>query len=100
MKNFIHPVAFFSALFVGLLICYITAPKMQLVYKYPTPDNAGKIIYKDDSDVCYKYKLKNVECPKNEEDIEKTIVHNINNDELNNEPIMDRFKKFFNNNEL
>jgi hypothetical protein len=98
MKNFIHPIAFFSALFFGLLICYVTAPKLQIVYKYPTPDNVGKIIYKDDSDVCYKYKLKSVKCPINEEDIEKTNIHNINNNEINNETLEDRFKNFFNNN--
>ncbi len=96
MKQYIHPLAFFIALFFGLMICYITAPQLQVVYKYPTPENAGKIIYKDDSDVCYKYKIKNVKCPK-DEDIEPIKVHNINNDEINNELLSDRFKTFFNN---
>ena len=32
------------------------------MYKYPTPDNAGKLTYKDKNDVCYKYSGKEVSC--------------------------------------
>lgn len=39
-------------------------PQKRAIVKYPTPYNAGKIVYKDETDgTCYKYKSKQVDCP-------------------------------------
>lgn len=59
----IVPIYFWSALFVGMLLTYVTAPKPHVIIKTPTPDNAGQITYIDDNDVCYKYEKKEVICP-------------------------------------
>ncbi len=61
--NFIDPNAFFISLAIGLLIFYIVAPQKRIVIKYPSPENAGKVIYKDESDNCFKFKAEEVKCP-------------------------------------
>ena len=54
--------AFMTALCVGLLYTYYTSDTPKMVYKWPTPYNAGKTIYKDDNEVCFKYHIKKVKC--------------------------------------
>ena len=76
--KYIIPFYFFIALFIGLFIAYISTPVPDIIIKYPTPQNAGKIVYKDDSDVCYKYKVEEVSCPK-----DKSRVKNIGDEEQN-----------------
>ena len=66
----IDPIIFLISFTVGLFMCYITNPKPNIVIKYPNPDNAGKIIYKDDAETCYKYSSNEIKCP---EDISKII---------------------------
>jgi hypothetical protein len=61
--NYIDPFYFVVALAVGLLFTYLTAPKPTVIIRYPTPENAGKITYRDDADVCYKYKVVPTDCP-------------------------------------
>jgi hypothetical protein len=63
MFDFIIPIYFFISFALGILIAYLTIPTPELIIKYPTPENAGKIIYKDNADVCYKYKAIEVDCP-------------------------------------
>jgi hypothetical protein len=60
--NKLNPVAFFFALGVGLAFVYAFAPRPRKVVKFPTPINAGKIIYKGKDDDCFVYKAKKVEC--------------------------------------
>lgn len=72
----IHPIAFFIALFIGLFFCYISTPLPTIVYKYPTPLNAGKVIYKDKVDTCYVYKANEIQCPADKTQIKS---HNIEN---------------------
>tara|TARA_B100001123_G_C15127755_1_gene954025 strand:+ start:778 stop:1011 length:234 start_codon:yes stop_codon:yes gene_type:complete len=62
--------AFFISLAIGLLIVYIVTPIPKIVYKYPSPYNTYKIIYKTNNQICYKYKVKKVDCPK---DMSKTV---------------------------
>jgi hypothetical protein len=64
LLDYIDPFYFLIALCVGLLYTYVTAPVPQIVIKYPTPFNAGKITYVDQSDVCYKYRIQKTQCPK------------------------------------
>jgi hypothetical protein len=67
--DYIDPFYFLIALCVGLFYTYITAPVPQIIIKYPTPFNAGKITYVDQNDVCYKYQIKKVTCPKDRSQI-------------------------------
>lgn len=64
----IDPTIFFISLAIGLFFAYITAKTPRIIYKYPTPFNSEKIVYTDSVGNCYKYKSKQVQCPK---DIQK-----------------------------
>jgi hypothetical protein len=59
--SYLNPLAFVLAFGVGLLFVYITNPKIKVVIKFPTPLNAGKVIYRDNGE-CYKYKVEEVDC--------------------------------------
>ena len=63
MLSKIHPLYFIMAFAVGLLFCYLTHPKPDVIVKFPSPYNAGQIVYKDSEDACYKYKADKVSCP-------------------------------------
>jgi len=42
----------------------MVTPHRRAIVKYPTPYNAGKIVYKDETDgTCYKYKAQQTDCP-------------------------------------
>jgi hypothetical protein len=53
----------------GMFFVYVLKPSAVVVYKYPTLDNAGKVIYQDRNDVCFKYHADTVDCDKNEKRI-------------------------------
>ena len=57
---------FITGLIIGVIAILLIKPQKNVVYKYPTPENAGKVIYKDKNGVCYKYSAKEVDCDKNE----------------------------------
>lgn len=59
----INPLFFFVSFAVGLLFCYIVSPNPQVIMKFPSPYNAGQVLYKDKSDQCYKYQADKVSCP-------------------------------------
>lgn len=59
----IRPLYFLLAFGIGLLFCYMTNPKPQVVVKFPSPYNAGQVVYKDTNETCYKYNASKVECP-------------------------------------
>ena len=63
MFSKVHPLFFLISFAVGLFFCYISQPKPQIIMKFPSPYNAGKITYRDDDNNCYKYKAEKVECP-------------------------------------
>ena len=57
--------AFIIAFSIGMFYVYIASPKPKIVIKYPTPYNANKIVYKNDNDICYKYKVEEINCTEN-----------------------------------
>jgi hypothetical protein len=57
---------FIIGIILGVIGVYYIKPLQTIVYKYPTPDNAGKITYKDKNGVCYKYSSKEVNCDSNQ----------------------------------
>ena len=65
--------AFWIALAVGFLIAYVLAPRPTIVYKYPTPENAGKVMYVDKSGVCYRYKAVEVGCPSDKSKVKPVV---------------------------
>ena len=74
--NKIYPLYFFISLFIGLLLTYSTTPPPEIVIKYPTPENAGKIIYKDNANNCFKFISEQVDCPKDISKINKIPIIN------------------------
>lgn len=59
----INYLVFMVAFGVGIFFCYISTPPPQVVVKFPSPYNAGKVLYKDKSDTCYRYSAEDVACP-------------------------------------
>lgn len=60
----IDPFFFFVAFAVGMLFVYLSTPPPEVVLKFPSPYNAGKVVYKDKANSCYKYFAEDVSCPK------------------------------------
>ena len=56
------PIYFLIFLCIGFLIVYSLSPKSKVVVKSPTLENVGKILYRDDNDICYKYEKIIVPC--------------------------------------
>lgn len=64
--------AFIIAFSVGILFVYLSAPKQKIIIKYPSPYNSEKVVYKNDNDICYKYKTEEVKC--NDKAINQPII--------------------------
>jgi hypothetical protein len=67
--EYIDPFIFLLALCVGLFYTYITADAPQVILRYPTPFNAGKLTYMDKNNTCYKYAIEQASCP-----LDKTLI--------------------------
>jgi hypothetical protein len=61
-EKYINIYWFIGAFIVGLIYTYLTMKQPEQVIQYPTPENAGRITYKDDAGVCYRYKVVEVGC--------------------------------------
>jgi hypothetical protein len=51
---------------IGIVAVFFIKPEQNSVIKYPTPETANKLIYKDKNGICYKYNAKQLDCDKNE----------------------------------
>ena len=74
---------FFISLIIGLFLAYIFTPQPEVIIRYPTPENAGKIIYQDNNDVCYKYVANEVQCPADKSLIKNDYLQKVNNENKN-----------------
>jgi hypothetical protein len=63
---------FFISLAIGLLFAYLSSPEPTIIYVYPTPDNVGKVEYKDKADNCFQFEAIETKCPSDKSKI-KTI---------------------------
>ena len=54
-SQYFDPLYFLIALSIGLFYTYLTTPMPEIIIKYPTPENAGKIIYKDTKNLRKKF---------------------------------------------
>lgn len=65
---------------IGLFFCYITQPPAEIVMKFPSPNNAGKVTYKDKDGQCYVYHADKISCASHEHGVVKA------------QPVMEDFK--------
>lgn len=93
--EYISPLWFILALCFGIFLTYISTPPPKVVIKYPTPDNVKKIVYRDTADTCYKYKAKQVQCPKDSSKIEFTKIQHVENNDNPKEGLFTKIKKNF-----
>jgi len=69
LDNFINPYVFIISFAISILIVYVVHPEPTVIYKHPSPKNAGKYTYKNDTigvdgtETCYKYEANEVKCP-------------------------------------
>ena len=61
--KFISVPIFILSLAIGLFVVYITAPKAQVIYVYPNPDNEDKVTFQDKADNCFHFNSKEIDCP-------------------------------------
>lgn len=66
MIKHIRLIPLIIGIIVGIIGIYFVKPEQNVVYKYPTPENSGKLTYKDKNGLCYKYTAKEVNCDANE----------------------------------
>ena len=65
LNNFFDPLTFIISLFLGIFIIYSVTPPPKIIVKYPTPENSGRVIYKDEAHNCFKVISSEVNCPDN-----------------------------------
>jgi|TARA_B110000977_G_scaffold117860_2_gene152127 hypothetical protein len=46
---------------IGMGIVYFYQPKMEIIYKFPNPNNL-ETVYTDKNDGCYKFKIEKKDC--------------------------------------
>lgn len=65
-NSYISLPIFLASFVIGLIFVYILGPDMKTVYVYPSPENVGKILFKDKANNCFYFNQQTVECPTDE----------------------------------
>jgi len=79
--NYIKLNLFLISFSIGIFYVYMIQPKKELVYRFPNPNNVSKLIYEDNNETCYKYKVEEKKCSE------------LNKNEIKSQPIIEDFKK-------
>jgi hypothetical protein len=66
MLKHLRPIPLIIGIIIGIIVVFCIKPTKNIVHKYPTPETADRLVYKDKNGVCYKYAVKNADCDKNE----------------------------------
>ena len=78
--KFINIPIFLISLTIGLFYTYLTAPRPNIIYVYPTPENIGQIQYKDESGTCFGFDTAEVSCPADKSKIRRFPMQTKNED--------------------
>ena len=72
--KFINIYAFIISLAIGFFFVYVLSKPEQIIYVYPTENNQNSIQYLDKSDNCFNFKMTEVQCPNNNNNIKKILA--------------------------
>ena len=76
MFKYIDIRVFLMSLTIGLLYIYLAEEYKKVIIIYPTPDNIKNYQYKDKTDNCFTYNLKEVKCPADDNLLHKIKIQN------------------------
>ena len=62
-EKYLNPTVFIVAFVVCIVIVYFIQPEPIVIYRFPNPENAGKLTYQNNDKSCYKYEATEVKCP-------------------------------------
>jgi hypothetical protein len=63
LGKFVNPYVFVITFLISLVVVYFLHPEPTIIYRFPNPDNSGKLTYQDKDKNCYKYEATEVKCP-------------------------------------
>jgi hypothetical protein len=69
--KFINIYVFIISFAVGMFMVYTTFDTTRKIYVYPTPENVELLQYRDKTNTCFRFKQKEVACPKDSNAISK-----------------------------
>lgn len=65
--HFFHWIPFVIGVILGTLYILLGGRGIhEVIYKYPHPTTVDALVYKDPNGACYRYKVEQVNCDKNE----------------------------------
>ena len=72
MFGFFHIIPFLVGLTSGILYIALGGRGAhEVIYKYPHPTTVDALVYKDPNGACYRYKVEQVNCDKNEKNLKE-----------------------------
>lgn len=74
LNTFFDPIVFIISLCLGIMVVYTITPPPKIIVKYPTPENSGRVIYKDEAHNCFKIFSSEVNCPANNKGVKSIPV--------------------------
>jgi hypothetical protein len=72
IANFFHFIPFILGLTVGIVYIALGGKgSHDVIYKYPHPTTVDALTYRDPNGACYRYKVEQVNCDKNEKKLKE-----------------------------
>jgi hypothetical protein len=72
LLTFFHVIPFLIGLAFGIIYIAVGGRGAhEVIYKYPHPTTVDALVYKDPNGACYRYKVEEVNCDKNEKNLKE-----------------------------